>query len=122
MTADLDSWPACWVLEIIARTGSAAEFYNSPQWKRLRRRVRREQHNQCYCHLHPDRFPHLQGQRPQLVRGDTVHHVHPLRQRPDLALSEVDEAGRPNLIVVCASCHWPLDHPSVPKAEIPERW
>lgn len=122
MTDNLDSWPASWVLEILARTGSAAEFYNSRHWKRLRRKVRREQHNQCYCHLHPGKFQHLRGQLPQLVPGDTVHHVHPLRQRPDLALSELDENGEPNLIVVCASCHWPLDHPASAQPDIPERW
>lgn len=122
MIFDPDAWPACWVLEILARTGSAAEFYNSPEWKRLRRKIRRDQHGQCYCHLHPDKFPHLRGQRPSLVPGTVSHHVHPLRQRPDLALSEYDERGELNIILVCDTCHWPLDHPSQPKPDIPERW
>lgn len=121
-TYDPDSWPACWVLEILARTGSASEFYHSALWRRKSADVRRAQHHQCYCHLHPEKFPHLRGQRPAIVRAMVVHHVHPLRQRPDLALSDADELGRPNLICVCATCHWPLDHPTQPLPEIPERW
>lgn len=121
-TFDADSWPAAWVLEILARNGSAAEFYNSPAWKRLKRKVLRDQHGECWCHLHPERFEFLRGQKPQIVRGTVVHHVHPLRQRPDLALSELDEAGEKNLICVCPSCHWPLDHPKRRTPDIPERW
>lgn len=122
MTFDPDSWPACWILEMLARTGSAAEFRSSREWRRVRAKVRRDQHGQCYCHLHPDKFPFLRGQPPALVPGDTVHHIHPLRERPDLALSERDEDGNLNLILVCRACHWPLDHPASCKPDIPERW
>lgn len=122
MTFDPDSWPACWVLDIIARTGSCAEFYTSNLWRHKRERVKREQHHQCWCHLHPSDFPFLRGRRPELVNGDTVHHVHPLRQRPDLALSDWDEQGKRNLICVCSSCHWYLEHPNQRPLDVPERW
>lgn len=50
-----------------------------------------------------------------------VHHVHPLRERPDLALSEYDERGQINLICLCESCHWERHHQRK-QIEIPERW
>lgn len=122
VTFDPDAWPACWVLDMIARTGCCAEFYTSSLWRRKRAAVKREQRHQCWCHLHPADFQFLRGQSPALVAGDTVHHVNPLRQRPDLALSDKDETGRQNLICVCASCHWQLEHPQAPTIDVPERW
>lgn len=107
---------------MLARDGSAREFRTSYVWRKKRAQVRRDQHGQCYCHLHPDKFPFLRGQTPAIVPGDTVHHVHPLRQRPDLALSDYDEDGNLNLMLVCRACHWPLDHPGRPAPDIPERW
>lgn len=122
VTFDPDTWPACWVLDIIARTGSCAEFYTSNLWRRKREKVKREQKHQCWCHLHPNDFPFLRDQTPALVHGDTVHHVNPLRQRPDLALSDLDETGKQNLICICPSCHWQLEHPQAPTIDVPERW
>lgn len=57
----------------------------------------------------------------RIRRGVIVHHVHPLRERPDLALSEYDERGQINLICLCESCHWERHHQRK-QIEIPERW
>lgn len=122
MTFDPDAWPACWVLDIIARTGKCEEFYTHGIWRKKRYDVRKDQHNHCWCHLHPNDFPFLRGCKPEIVTGNTVHHVNPLRQRPDLALSDVDENGKQNLICVCPSCHWHLEHQQAPTIDLPERW
>lgn len=121
VTFDPDAWPANWILDMIARNGDCSEFYASGIWKRKRRKVRKDQHDKCWCHLHPDKFPHLAGSRPELVDADTVHHIHPVRIRPDIALSDLDEDGNQNLVCLCPSCHWHLHHRAqAPK--IPERW
>ena len=120
-TFNPDSWPACWILDIIARTGTCAEFYHSQQWKRKSRQVRRAQHGKCWCHLHPEQFRHLEGNHPELVDGNTVHHLNPVRQRPDLALSDTAEDGSQNLVCLCPSCHWHLHH-EAQLLDIPERW
>lgn len=121
-TFDPDAWPACWVLDIIARTGSCSEFYTSTIWRRKRNQVKCNQRHRCWCHEHPNDFPFLRGADPAIVKGDTVHHVHPLRQRPDLALSDTDENGKQNLICVCPSCHWQIEHPQAQTIDVPERW
>lgn len=121
ITFDPDTWPACWILDMIARNGDCSEFYNSPHWKRKRRQIRKEQHGKCWCHRNPAEFPHLAGRKPMLVDGDTVHHMHELRQRPDLCLSDKDEDGKQNLVLICSSCHWWLHHDPSP-LDIPERW
>ena len=89
-----DAYPANWVLQLIA-TDNLHAFYKSPEWRRTRRAV--------------------------MTCGNTVHHVNELRQRPDLALSEYDELGRVNLVVLCPSCHWERHHKR--RVEVaPERW
>lgn len=121
MQFDPESWPACWILDMIARNGDCAEFYTSGHWRKCRKAVRKNQHNECWCHLHPDQFPHLAGRPPEIRRGNTVHHLYPVRERPDLALSETAPDGSQNLICICESCHGHIHHPSdVP--DIPERW
>ena len=76
-----DSWPAVWVLQLIAN-GNLHSFYTSREWKRLRREVLKHQRRRCWDCAH--KAPAVN------TRGVTVHHVKPLRERPDLALSEYD--------------------------------
>ena len=118
---DHDQWPACWILDMIARNGDCAEFYHSRFWKRLRPQVVKAQHGKCWYHLHPQEIPYLAGQRPAMVTGNTVHHRYPVRQRPDLCLSPTAPDGSVNLVCVCPTCHWHLEH-STPTVYIPERW
>lgn len=126
-----DLWPACWVLQLIAN-GRLHDFYNSRQWKKERRKVIKAARCRCYdCErkspavLTPLRAP-WEKPKDTAERKDTrpvatVHHVNELRQRPDLALSECDEAGRPNLVCLCPSCHWERHHKRPPEIT-PERW
>lgn len=107
-----DSWPAVWVLQLIAN-GNLHSFYTSREWKRLRREVLKHQRRRCWDCAH--KAPAVNK------RGVIVHHVKPLRERPDLALSEYDEAGNINLICLCASCHWDRHHKRAAPAT-PERW
>lgn len=107
-----DSWPAVWVLQLIAN-GNLHSFYTSREWKRLRREVLKHQRRRCWDCAH--KAPAVNK------RGVTVHHVKPLRERPDLALSEYDEAGNINLVCLCASCHWDRHHKRAAPAT-PERW
>lgn len=114
---DPDAWPACWVLSLIAADNVHA-FYTSGEWKAKRKSVLRPGRDgrprvRCYdCERKSPALPTL---------ADTVHHVHPLRERPDLALSEVDELGAVQLLPLCDSCHWGRHHQRK-TVTIPERW
>jgi hypothetical protein len=109
---DPDAFPACWVLGLIAR-GQLHRFYTSGRWLRLRAEVGKEQKHRCWDCAH--KSPAVNR------RGVTVHHVQPVRERPDLALSKTDERGEVQLVCLCASCHWDRHHARA--AEItPERW
>ena len=105
-------WPACWILSLIA-SGNLHSFYTSGEWKRLRRDVRKHQKGRCYD---------CERKSPAKIRrGLNVHHVNPVRERPDLALSEYDEFGEINLVCLCDSCHWDRHHQR--REELtPERW
>ena len=107
-----DLWPASWILSLIA-AGNLHAFYISREWRALAAAVRKEQRNRCWDCEHE--IP------ARVRRGVTVHHVHPVRERPDLALSRYDEAGRINLVCLCDSCHWERHHKRK-QIKIPERW
>ena len=111
-TIDLDGYPARWIVEMIARDGDAREFYHSRQWQRLRARVLKKSHWQCYGCAH--KSPPVLTTRAN-AKALTVHHVLELRIRPDLALDEK------NLVVLCPSCHWDIHHHGR-AVQNPERW
>lgn len=113
MLFDPDSFPASWILGIIARDGDAEEFYHSGFWKAKRREVLRNQHRWCWRCLQKSPEVH--------TRANTVHHLYPLRERPDLALEEFAPDGSPNLVCLCPSCHWE-EHHKRRSLDIPERW
>lgn len=107
-----DLWPASWILSLIAKD-ELHSFYVSGEWKKVRRTVLKKQKRRCWdC---------MQKSPARITAGVTVHHVKPVRERPDLALSEFDEAGNVNLVCLCESCHWERHHQR--KAFVnPERW
>lgn len=107
-----DIWPASWILGLIAQDNLHA-FYVSAEWKDLRKVVLKKQKSRCYDCMR--KSPAVNR------RGVHVHHVNPVRERPDLALSEYDELGNINLICLCDSCHWDRHHQRK-KILIPERW
>ncbi len=107
---DITSWPACWVIDLIAHDNIEA-FYTSKEWRRARRTAMRHQHGECaVC-----------ARKGKQVRANTMHHVNRLRERPDLALSEYDERGKLNLMALCSSCHWD-EHHARPEFTNEERW
>lgn len=96
-----DLWPANWILSLIARD-ELHSFYVSGEWKRLRRSALKKQKRRCWDCMHKS--------PARVTTGLNVHHVNPVRERPDLALSEYDEVGNVNLVCLCDSCHWERHH------------
>jgi len=74
-------------------------FYQLADWKRLRKKVIRMDHYECQ----------ICKAKGKYRRGQIVHHVKHLKDRPDLALSIWDGKDR-QLITVCKQCHEEL-HP-----------
>ena len=112
---DPDTWPACWVLELIARNRLDLFYTSKRYWRPLREQVKREAKRLCYDCLHKS---------PAVINpidDGTVHHIHPLRERPDLALSRYDEQGKVNLVYLCPQCHWDRHHKRT-EPVTPERW
>lgn len=127
---DPDQWPACWILSLIAQDNLAA-FYHSGLWRRVRDKVLRTQPHRCYlcerkrpAQLTPLRMPWEKPKGSDDKRPVAIaHHVNEVRRRPDLALSEVDDLGRRNIVVICPSCHWNEHHKrNALLDKIPERW
>lgn len=83
-------------LVALISAGEEWKFYNWQDWRRTRDEVRRMDHWQC-----------SKCSRPIHNRRECIaHHVKPLRERPDLALSIFDpETGDRQIITVCKQCH-----------------
>ena len=68
-------------------------FYNSKSWDRVRQYIRKRDGYLCQeCKRY--------GKR---TTAKEVHHVNPLKERPDLALDER------NLLTLCLKCHAEMD-------------
>jgi 5-methylcytosine-specific restriction enzyme A len=74
-------------------------FYNSPTWRKARKRVLTRDHHLCQRCL----------QKEMLTPATVVHHIHHLKDQPEKALDEE------NLQSVCAVCHNRL-HPEKGKS------
>ena len=79
----------------------AQRFYESKEWRRLRKIVLKMDKYECQECKTVGRY----------TKATTVHHVNHLRDRPDMALNIFDELGNRNLISVCKSCHETVCHP-----------
>lgn len=87
-------------LKKLIATGSEAKFYDWPEWDETRQKVLAIDHYECTkCKA-----------RGKYSRASLVHHVHHLKDRPDLALSVYDEDGKRQLVSLCRPCH-ELEHP-----------
>lgn len=81
--------------ELIA-SGQEHSFYLWGAWKQKCREVKALDHNECQACKARGRYR----------RGELVHHVKHLRDRPDLALSIWDPAtGDRQLVLLCKACH-----------------
>lgn len=82
-------------------TGREHEFYTGSEWKKLAAKVRAYDRNECQHCKAAGRY----------ARGEIVHHVKHLKERPDLALLMFDpDTGERQLITICKACH-EKEHP-----------
>lgn len=99
--------------------GREEEFYHWPEWKKTRLEVLRMDRFECQWCKKEGRYS----------RAIIVHHIKPLRVRPDLALSIWDDqTGERQLAGICKA-HHELEHPEALKQFKPsappltvERW
>lgn len=80
--------------------GTERRFYCGKQWQRVRARVLKMDNYECQKCKAEGRYS----------RAEIVHHIHHLKDRPDLALSIWDDEGKRNLISIC-KYHHELEHP-----------
>ena len=86
-----------WISKLIAED-RLDKFYNSPQWRKLRKEVIAENKNECQdCKA-----------KGYYTKANTVHHEQYVRKHPRLALSKTYTfKGKEykNLIPLCHDCH-----------------
>lgn len=87
-----------WIRELI-KEGKLYRFYNSKEFKALKAEIFEDYHNECK----------LCAQRGKYVRAKVAHHVHEVRDYPELALTryikKADGTIEENIIPVCFQCH-----------------
>lgn len=91
----------------------ARRFYRSPEWRTKRREILQRDNGECQQCKREGKFS----------PANTVHHIVPLLERPDLALDD------DNLESLCAACH-NREHPEkffqatglTRTRRFPERW
>lgn len=80
-------------------------FYESKEWRRLRKEILKQDKYECQCCK----------ERGIYTKANTVHHVNHIKNNPELALEKnyFDENGnkKRNLISVCHDCHETVCHP-----------
>ena len=87
-------------LKALIEEGREIDFYNSTPWQETRAKVLALDKNECVrCR-----------QKGRYTKAVIVHHVHHLKDRPDLALSIYDEDHHRQLVSLCRACH-ELEHP-----------
>ena len=105
-----------WVFDLI-REDRIHDFYRSRIWRNKSLEVRRRQ-KECQEHKRLKSY----------VAPQMVHHVMPLKQHPQLALSdyylEADGTKRVQLEAECHACHERLERRDGSKTaeKFPERW
>ena len=80
--------------------GNEILFYNSKAWARVRAEVLKLDHYECQKCKAEGKFH----------RAEIVHHVHHLKDFPEMALDIYDADGNRNLVSVC-KYHHELEHP-----------
>lgn len=95
-----------WIKALLQHNNIKA-FYNSALWEHLRHEVLDEQHHECQlCKV-----------KGLYTEAETVHHIEPVRKRPDLALT------KRNLMAVCDECHYAIHHTKEFKKQLnTEKW
>lgn len=99
-----------WIRSLID-TGCLDRFYKSSQWIHLSRNVAKHQKYICqYC-----------KKAGIIKKYRVIHHIHHVKDKPELALSEYDYDGKINLIALCDECHYAEHHPRIGFTNV-ERW
>lgn len=104
-------------LKSLISEGREHSFYTSYAWNKVRSEVLKMDNYECQLCKKEGRYSH----------GDIVHHIHHLKDYPELALSIYDESGERNLITVCKR-HHEMEHPESQRRYIrketvaEERW
>lgn len=86
-----------WISKLIEED-RLEKFYNSKEWRKLRREVLTEHKNECQ----------MCKAKGFYKRANTVHHVQYVRKHPRYALSKTyvfQEKEYKNLIPLCHDCH-----------------
>lgn len=104
----------------IINTKDYYKVYKTGRWYRLKAKVLKEFHNECY----------LCKQQGKITMADTVHHVKEVKKYPSLVYEEFyyDNNGerKRNLIPLCNGCHNKVHkrfgHPERKKPLNEERW
>ena len=92
--------------DLIAQ-GREGEFYRARPWKNIARKARELDKNECQ----------ICKARGRYSRGELVHHIKHLRDRPDLAMDIYDPiTGERQLITLCKRCHEEQHPDSMAKA------
>lgn len=92
-------------------SGNTHAFYNSWTWYKKRLGILKRDNHECQ-----------RCKKEGLVsRGDIVHHIKELKDRPDLGVTS------DNLVTVCHRCHNIIHErfegeDTLPRIDIPERW
>ena len=102
----------------LSATPRGVRFYQSPQWRRMRREVMQEHNGECLaCKA-----------RGGYARAEMVHHVWYLGTHPELALARRYWSGGQaylQLVPLCHSCHEDAHmhrHADARPPLTPERW
>lgn len=81
-------------LNKLIEQGDVSNFYHWTEWERLRDEVLRFDNYECQkCKV-----------KGKFREAKVVHHVKPVKERPDLALSVWDGKER-QLVSLCRACH-----------------
>ena len=83
------------ILQLIS-AGREIEFYTGAAWKATAAQVKRMDRYECQLCKAKGRYS----------RGELVHHIKHLKDRPDLAMAINDpDTGERQLITLCKRCH-----------------
>ena len=99
----------------------ATAFYESKEWRRLRKQVVLMDKGECQCCKAQGKY----------TKGIICHHINHVKEHPDKALDlYYDDNGtqKRNIILVCRDCHETICHPErlrwreIKKPLTEERW
>ena len=96
-----------WIKGLIEENNVHLFYISKTIWKPKRQSILKRDNNECQ----------ICKERGEYTAADTVHHIKPLREHQELALTDS------NLISVCDSCHYDIHHRIENKTQLnEEKW